>query len=315
MRVESAAVVLSYRSCSSGSSEWKAVEQRLPISLTTCHLGGVRPWFICPVYCDGRYCGRRAAILYCASDLFACRRRGKSLAIAVSVSQSATILLWIGQPIIAQAATIQEVARCRAIQINKERWDCFKSLKAPKQNAPKAKWGDTLQSEKKDVVAAKPEDVPRVTTERVSKVQEEDVPRVTAESVPKVQEEDVPRITTESVTQAKSEDFQPVPLPRLGTASDDPASTSSIDHLSVAPGQLVCPDRDSLAATFVAGVMLGSNPERIAKFGCKTIPTDAQVEILHRFPSGLQFLRVVKVNVTSPSQPDSTVGYTFEISR
>jgi hypothetical protein len=273
--------------------------------------------------------------------------RGKSLAIAVSVAQSATILLWIGQPIIAQAATIQEVARCRAIQINKERWDCFKSLKAPKQNAPKAKWGDTLQSEKKDVVGAKPEDVPRVTTERVSKVQEEDVPRVTtesvlkvqeedvprvttesvlkvqeedvprvtAESVPKVQEEDVPRITTESVPQAKSEDFQPVPLPRLGTASDDPASTSSIDHLSVAPGQLVCPDQDSLAATFVAGVMLGSNPERIAKFGCKTIPTDAQVEILHRFPSGLQFLRVVKVNVTSPSQPDSTVGYTFEISR
>ena len=147
-----------------------------------------------------------------------------------------------------------------------------------------------------------PKDVPRVTTERVSKVQDEDVPRVTAESVPKVQEEDVPRITTESVPQAKSEDFQPVPLPRLGTASDDPASTSSIDHLTVAPGQLVCPDQDSLAAAFVAGVMLGSNPERIAKFGCKTIPTDAQVEILHRFPSGLQFLRVVKVNVTSPSQ-------------
>jgi hypothetical protein len=34
VRVESAAVVLSYRSCSSGSSEWKAIEQRLPISLT-----------------------------------------------------------------------------------------------------------------------------------------------------------------------------------------------------------------------------------------------------------------------------------------
>jgi hypothetical protein len=73
-RVESAAVVLRYRSCSSGSSECKAIEQRVPISLTTCHLGGVRPWFLCPVYCDSRYCGRRAAILYCAGDLFACRR-------------------------------------------------------------------------------------------------------------------------------------------------------------------------------------------------------------------------------------------------
>ena len=290
-------------------------------------------------------------------------RRGKSLAIAVIVAQSATILLWIEHPIIAQAATIQEVARCRAIQINKERWDCFKSLKAPKQNAPKAKWDDSLQSQKKAVLAAKPEDVPKVTTESVPKVREEDVPKVTTESVPKVQGQDVPKVTTESVpkvqeedvpkvttesvprvqeqdvpkvttesvpkmqeqdvpkantenvSKAISEDAQPVPLPRLGTASDDPASTSSIDHLSVAPGQFVCPDQDSLAATFVAGVMLGTNAERIAKYGCKTIPKDARVEILHRFPSGLQFLRVVKVNVTSPSQPDSTVGYTFEISR
>jgi hypothetical protein len=74
VRVESAAVVLSYRSCSLGSREWKIIEQRLPISLTACHLGGVRPWFVCPVYCDGNYCGRRAAILYCAGDLFACRQ-------------------------------------------------------------------------------------------------------------------------------------------------------------------------------------------------------------------------------------------------
>jgi hypothetical protein len=47
------------------------------------------------------------------------------------VAISATILLLIGSPIIARAATIEEVARCRAIQINKERWDCFKALKAP----------------------------------------------------------------------------------------------------------------------------------------------------------------------------------------
>ena len=45
------------------------------------------------------------------------------------------------------------------------------------------------------------------------------------------------------------------------------------------------------------------------------IPNDAQVEILQPFPSGFQFLQLVKVNVTSPSQPDSTVGYAFEISR
>src|SRR5499433_2051421 len=74
VRVESDAVVLSYRASSCGSNNWKSIQQRVPIRLTACHLGGVRPWFVCPVYCDGRHCGRRAAILYCAGELFACRR-------------------------------------------------------------------------------------------------------------------------------------------------------------------------------------------------------------------------------------------------
>jgi hypothetical protein len=73
VQVECAAIVLSYRS-GSGSGEWKSVQQRVPISLTACHFGGQRPWFVCPVYCNGRYCGRRAAILYGAGELFACRR-------------------------------------------------------------------------------------------------------------------------------------------------------------------------------------------------------------------------------------------------
>ena len=74
VRVESAAVVLSYRCSGSGSNEWKSIQQKVPISLTACHLGGVRPWFICSVYCDGRYCGRRAAVLYGGGELFACRQ-------------------------------------------------------------------------------------------------------------------------------------------------------------------------------------------------------------------------------------------------
>jgi hypothetical protein len=74
VRVESDAVVLNYRADSSGSGEWKPVQQRVPIRLTACHLGGQRPWFVCSVYCDGRYCGRRAAVLYGAGELFACRR-------------------------------------------------------------------------------------------------------------------------------------------------------------------------------------------------------------------------------------------------
>jgi hypothetical protein len=97
-------------------------------------------------------------------------------------------------------------------------------------------------------------------------------------------------------------------------APDDPASTSSIDHLSVAPGQPVCADQDSLGAVLVAAVVLGTSPAQVGRYGCHTIPKDAN-EILQRFPSGFEFLRVVKVNVTSSSQADPTVGYTFEIRR
>jgi hypothetical protein len=243
-------------------------------------------------------------------------RRGTSLAMAVSVAISATILLLIGSPIIARAATIEEVARCRAIQIKTQQWDCFKSLKAPKQNAPKAKRDNTRQSEKEDVPKAQTEDVPKVKTKDVPKVQTEDVRKVKREDVQKVQTEDVPTVQTEDVPKVKTEDAQPVPLRSLQkTASDDPASTSSIDHLNVATGQPVCVDQDSLAAAFFAAVVIGTRPEQIARYGCHMIPKDAQVEILQRFPSGFQFLRLVKVNVTSPSQPGSTVGYTFEISR
>jgi hypothetical protein len=74
VRTECDAVVLIYRSGSWSASEWKSIEQRVPITWTACHLGGQRPWFVCSVYSNGRYCGRRVAVLYCAGELFACRR-------------------------------------------------------------------------------------------------------------------------------------------------------------------------------------------------------------------------------------------------
>jgi hypothetical protein len=74
VRAEADAVILIYHSRSPGDSEWKSVEQRVPITWTACHLGGRRPWFVCSVYSGGRYCGRRVALLYGAGELFACRR-------------------------------------------------------------------------------------------------------------------------------------------------------------------------------------------------------------------------------------------------
>jgi hypothetical protein len=74
VRTECDTVVLSYQSRSWGASERKSIEQRVPITWTACHFGGQRPWWVCSVYSNARYCGRRAAVLYCAGELFACRR-------------------------------------------------------------------------------------------------------------------------------------------------------------------------------------------------------------------------------------------------
>ena len=74
VRTEADAVVLVFHSRNSQGSDWKSVEQRVPITWTACHLGGRRAWFRCAVYSNGRYCGRRVALLYGAGELFACRR-------------------------------------------------------------------------------------------------------------------------------------------------------------------------------------------------------------------------------------------------
>lgn len=51
---------------SSRGSEPVRHDYPVPISWTPCHLGGERPWFLCPC------CGRRVARLY-GSTMFACR--------------------------------------------------------------------------------------------------------------------------------------------------------------------------------------------------------------------------------------------------
>jgi len=60
-------VILSYRS-ECGAKEWKYYEYPVLLDRTSCHFGGERVWFHCPVF----GCGRRVAILY-GGVIFACR--------------------------------------------------------------------------------------------------------------------------------------------------------------------------------------------------------------------------------------------------
>jgi hypothetical protein len=61
-------VVLSYR-YRRGPGEWQNASYFVRLVRTACHLGGSRPWFVCPA----PNCGRRVAILY-EGARFLCRR-------------------------------------------------------------------------------------------------------------------------------------------------------------------------------------------------------------------------------------------------
>jgi hypothetical protein len=95
---------------------------------------------------------------------------------------------------------------------------------------------------------------------------------------------------------------------------NDPAPASSIDHLRFVHDQPLCVDRDALAALILAG-LLTSDPSQAATRGCQAIPDDAKLELLERSPSVFPFMRMIKVKVTSPTQPDLSSGFTIEMER
>jgi hypothetical protein len=66
-------VVIVFRSRNWRGEYGRTLAQRVPIVWTPCTLGGRRPWFRCEAHPNGRYCGRRVAILYSGGEHFACR--------------------------------------------------------------------------------------------------------------------------------------------------------------------------------------------------------------------------------------------------
>jgi hypothetical protein len=73
-------------------------------------------------------------------------------------------------------------------------------------------------------------------------------------------------------------------------------------------------DPDALAAMILAG-LLTSDPAKAATRGCQSIPEDAKLELLERSPTVFSSMRMIRVKVTSPTQPDLTSGFTIEMGR
>ena len=292
-----------------------------------------------------------------------------------SVIGIAGFTLAIVSPTIASAATIEEVAHCRAIPQLAERLNCFKSLKpgpraktedaapAKKRDAGSSKVKDAARAKAKQAAPAKTEQPAPAKTEQPAPAKteqaapaktEQAAPAKTEQAAPAKTEQPAPAKTeqaapakteqaalakTEQPAPAKTEQAAPANMEQAAPANmeqaaptkaetrtksnagealfsptpDDPATTSSIDRLSVA-GQPLCGDTEALAVMLVAG-LLTSNPENAATGGCRTLPEDAKLELLERYPSVFPSIRIVRVRVTSPTQPDLTFGFTIETGR
>jgi hypothetical protein len=68
VRTEPGHIILTYRQ-RGNDNKWKDESYPVYLDWTKCHLGGQRPWFLCPA----KGCGRRVAVLY-GGSIFACRK-------------------------------------------------------------------------------------------------------------------------------------------------------------------------------------------------------------------------------------------------
>ncbi len=55
------------------NGENKSFDYSVPLTTVPCRYGGHRHWFKCPLTVNGKYCGKRVAILYKGGDYFGCR--------------------------------------------------------------------------------------------------------------------------------------------------------------------------------------------------------------------------------------------------
>lgn len=64
-----------YYTHTSFEKEETELDYKVQLVTTPCNFGGVRYWFICPLWIDGRQCGRRVAKLYLppGGKYFGCR--------------------------------------------------------------------------------------------------------------------------------------------------------------------------------------------------------------------------------------------------
>ena len=84
------------------------------------------------------------------------------------------------------------------------------------------------------------------------------------------------------------------------------------ERIKVTAGQPLCINQDRLVALLIAGVR--KDPEAAKALPCEAMRTGSVAEVVERYPSGANSMRIVKVKVTSQGR-GATTGYTIEIDR
>ena len=69
-------IKLKYTHTSRWTNEKSDMDFEISLTTTPCKYGGVRYWFICPLFKSGRYCGRRVGVTYSIHKRLCCRYCG-----------------------------------------------------------------------------------------------------------------------------------------------------------------------------------------------------------------------------------------------
>jgi hypothetical protein len=67
---------LQYTNTNRSSGNKEKMDYRIELTTTSCHYGGRRYWFICPLTKNGKYCGRRVGVIFGIGKWFGCRHCG-----------------------------------------------------------------------------------------------------------------------------------------------------------------------------------------------------------------------------------------------
>ena len=69
-------IKLNYTVTDRWTGEKNDMDFKILLATTPCNFGGVRYWFVCPLYKEEDYCGRRVGVIYRVGKYFGCRHCG-----------------------------------------------------------------------------------------------------------------------------------------------------------------------------------------------------------------------------------------------